>query len=154
MESNAFQPLLNIDMNWFYLWSLNEKHLKWEISSSRSIKQELFKKLHICIFFIWKSFVSQGSTFCQRLSWLYIWFCFYVYGFTLLHLCIFLAWIFNLKLRRLLNLMLMMICFLLFRFRSITKQYFRRADGVVVMFDLTSEASFLNVKQWMVSIEV
>ena len=101
MESNAFQPLLNIDMNWFYLWSLNEKHLKWEISSSRSIKQELFKKLHICIFFIWKSFASQGSTFCQRLSWLYIWFCFYVYGFTLLHLCIFLAWIFNLKLRRL-----------------------------------------------------
>jgi len=38
-------------------------------------------------------------------------------------------------------------------FRSITKQYFRRADGVVVMFDLTSESTFLNVKQWMMSIE-
>jgi len=39
------------------------------------------------------------------------------------------------------------------RFRSITKQYFRRADGVVVMFDLTSESTFLNIKQWMISIE-
>ncbi|XP_066922088.1 EF-hand calcium-binding domain-containing protein 4B-like isoform X2 [Clytia hemisphaerica] len=39
------------------------------------------------------------------------------------------------------------------RFRSITKNYFRRADGVIVMFDVTSETSFLNVKGWMLNIE-
>ncbi|XP_069133179.1 EF-hand calcium-binding domain-containing protein 4B-like [Argopecten irradians] len=40
------------------------------------------------------------------------------------------------------------------RFRSITKQYFRKADGVVVMYDVTSEASFVNVRNWMTSIKV
>ena len=35
-----------------------------------------------------------------------------------------------------------------------TKSYFRRADGVIVMFDLSSEESFLNVKGWMENIEV
>uniref|UniRef100_A0A8R1I5C3 Uncharacterized protein n=1 Tax=Caenorhabditis japonica TaxID=281687 RepID=A0A8R1I5C3_CAEJA len=35
------------------------------------------------------------------------------------------------------------------RFRSITKQYFRKADGVVLMFDVTSEQSFLNVRNWI-----
>ncbi|XP_057309965.1 EF-hand calcium-binding domain-containing protein 4B-like isoform X2 [Hydractinia symbiolongicarpus] len=39
------------------------------------------------------------------------------------------------------------------RFRSITKQYFRRADGVVVMFDLSSWSSYTNVKGWMLNIE-
>eukprot|EP00794_Sanderia_malayensis_P016747 gene16747-18441_t len=39
------------------------------------------------------------------------------------------------------------------RFRSITKQYFRKADGVIVMFDLCSESSFKNVRSWMNSIE-
>ncbi|XP_043191524.1 EF-hand calcium-binding domain-containing protein 4B-like [Amphibalanus amphitrite] len=35
------------------------------------------------------------------------------------------------------------------RFRSITKQYFRKADGVFVMFDVTSETSFRNCRQWI-----
>ncbi|CAH1786196.1 unnamed protein product [Owenia fusiformis] len=39
------------------------------------------------------------------------------------------------------------------RFRSITKQYFRKADGVLVMYDVTSEASFTNVRNWMTSVE-
>lgn len=39
------------------------------------------------------------------------------------------------------------------RFRSITKQYFRKADGVVVLYDVTSEASFISVKNWMVSVQ-
>ncbi|EGT41967.1 hypothetical protein CAEBREN_28112 [Caenorhabditis brenneri] len=38
------------------------------------------------------------------------------------------------------------------RFRSITKQYFRKADGVVLMFDVTSEQSFLNVRNWIDSV--
>ncbi|XP_045174235.2 EF-hand calcium-binding domain-containing protein 4B-like isoform X2 [Mercenaria mercenaria] len=39
------------------------------------------------------------------------------------------------------------------RFRSITKQYFRKADGVVVMYDVTSETSFTNVRNWMTSVQ-
>ena len=39
------------------------------------------------------------------------------------------------------------------RFRSITKQYFRKADGVVIMFDVTNEHSFLNVRNWMASVK-
>nr|XP_053631319.1 ras and EF-hand domain-containing protein homolog [Cherax quadricarinatus] len=39
------------------------------------------------------------------------------------------------------------------RFRSITKTYFRRADGVLLLFDVTSERSFLNVRQWIQSID-
>ena len=42
----------------------------------------------------------------------------------------------------------------IFRFRSITKQYFRKADGVIVMFDLCSERSFKNMRNWMNSVEV
>lgn len=40
------------------------------------------------------------------------------------------------------------------RFRSITKQYFRKADGVLIMYDVTSEASFKNVLNWMASVQV
>ena len=40
------------------------------------------------------------------------------------------------------------------RFRSITKQYFRKADGVVIMYDVTSETSFTNVRNWMTSVQV
>ena len=40
------------------------------------------------------------------------------------------------------------------RFRSITKQYFRKADGVIVFYDVTMETSFLNIKNWMISVEV
>ncbi|KAG1651586.1 GTP-binding protein yptV2 [Nymphon striatum] len=37
-------------------------------------------------------------------------------------------------------------------YRSITKQYFRRADGVIVMYDITSETSFKNVRLWVQNI--
>ncbi|KAG6926369.1 Calcium Release Activated Channel Regulator 2A-like, partial [Chelydra serpentina] len=37
--------------------------------------------------------------------------------------------------------------------RSITKQFFRKADGVVVMYDITAKDTFTAVKQWLVSIE-
>lgn len=40
------------------------------------------------------------------------------------------------------------------RFRSITKQYFRKADGILVMYDVTAECSFLAVRNWMSSIQV
>ena len=40
------------------------------------------------------------------------------------------------------------------RFRSITKQYFRKADGILVFYDVTMESSFINLKSWMTSIEV
>ncbi|XP_060566027.1 EF-hand calcium-binding domain-containing protein 4B-like isoform X4 [Ruditapes philippinarum] len=39
------------------------------------------------------------------------------------------------------------------RFRSITKQYFRKADGVVIMYDVTSETSFTNVRNWMTNVQ-
>ncbi|PSN52026.1 hypothetical protein C0J52_04538 [Blattella germanica] len=39
------------------------------------------------------------------------------------------------------------------RFRSMTKTYFRRADGVMLLYDVTSERSFLNVRQWIQSID-
>ncbi|XP_048462815.1 EF-hand calcium-binding domain-containing protein 4B-like [Rhincodon typus] len=39
------------------------------------------------------------------------------------------------------------------RFRSITKQYFRKADGVLVVYDVTSETSFTAVRNWMVSVQ-
>ena len=34
------------------------------------------------------------------------------------------------------------------RFRSITQSYFRKADGVMLLFDVTNERSFLNVRHW------
>ena len=36
--------------------------------------------------------------------------------------------------------------------RSITKQYFRKADGVVCMYDVSSEQSFKSLRQWIGSI--
>ncbi|KAL8619011.1 hypothetical protein ACOMHN_018393 [Nucella lapillus] len=39
------------------------------------------------------------------------------------------------------------------RFRSIAKSYFRRADGVLLMYDCTYERSFLNVRDWVEAIE-
>ncbi|NWR88361.1 RAB44 protein, partial [Furnarius figulus] len=39
------------------------------------------------------------------------------------------------------------------RFRSITKQYFRKADGILVMYDVTAECSFRAVRNWMSSIQ-
>lgn len=40
------------------------------------------------------------------------------------------------------------------RYRSITKQFFRKADGVVVMYDITAEPSFTAVRQWLTSVKV
>ncbi|XP_035236353.1 ras and EF-hand domain-containing protein isoform X1 [Anguilla anguilla] len=39
------------------------------------------------------------------------------------------------------------------RFRSIAKSYFRRADGVLLLYDITCERSFLNVREWIDMIE-
>ncbi|XP_029367470.1 ras and EF-hand domain-containing protein [Echeneis naucrates] len=39
------------------------------------------------------------------------------------------------------------------RFRSIAKSYFRRADGVLLLYDVTCEKSFLSVREWMDMIE-
>uniref|UniRef100_A0A8C1Q327 Calcium release activated channel regulator 2Ab n=1 Tax=Cyprinus carpio TaxID=7962 RepID=A0A8C1Q327_CYPCA len=38
------------------------------------------------------------------------------------------------------------------RYRSITKQFFRKADGVVVIYDITMEDSFRSVRPWLTSI--
>ncbi|XP_039941860.1 ras-related protein Rab-44 isoform X3 [Hirundo rustica] len=35
------------------------------------------------------------------------------------------------------------------RYRSVTKQFFRKADGVVLMYDITSEYSFSDVRYWL-----
>lgn len=40
------------------------------------------------------------------------------------------------------------------RYRSITKQYFRKADGVICMYDITSEQSFKNLRNWITSMRV
>jgi GTPase SAR1 family protein len=36
-----------------------------------------------------------------------------------------------------------------YRFRSIAKSYFRRCDGVILMYDVNYERSFLNVRNWI-----
>merc|ERR1719234_2998280 len=40
------------------------------------------------------------------------------------------------------------------RFRSIANTYFRRADGVVLMYDVMNTSSFINVRDWMESIKI
>ncbi|XP_067873857.1 ras and EF-hand domain-containing protein isoform X3 [Heterodontus francisci] len=35
------------------------------------------------------------------------------------------------------------------RFRSIAKSYFRKAHGVLLLYDVTSETSFLNIREWI-----
>ncbi|KAG5273834.1 hypothetical protein AALO_G00156080 [Alosa alosa] len=39
------------------------------------------------------------------------------------------------------------------RYRSITKQFFRKADGVVVMYDITAQQTFTAVRQWLTSVQ-
>ena len=41
------------------------------------------------------------------------------------------------------------IPFLSFRFRSLTTAFFRDAMGFLILFDLTSEKSFLNIRNWL-----
>ncbi|XP_033845550.1 EF-hand calcium-binding domain-containing protein 4B [Periophthalmus magnuspinnatus] len=39
------------------------------------------------------------------------------------------------------------------RYRSITKQFFRKADGVVVMYDVTVQESFKAVRPWLINVQ-
>ncbi|KAI7789654.1 EF-hand calcium-binding domain-containing protein 4B [Triplophysa rosa] len=39
------------------------------------------------------------------------------------------------------------------RYRSITKQFFRKADGVVIIYDITAGDSFRSVRPWLASIQ-
>uniref|UniRef100_A0A3Q0R4A6 small monomeric GTPase n=1 Tax=Amphilophus citrinellus TaxID=61819 RepID=A0A3Q0R4A6_AMPCI len=39
------------------------------------------------------------------------------------------------------------------RYRSITKQFFRKAEGVVVMYDVTVEESFKAVQPWLTNVQ-
>nr|XP_051706178.1 EF-hand calcium-binding domain-containing protein 4B isoform X2 [Oryctolagus cuniculus] len=39
------------------------------------------------------------------------------------------------------------------RYRCITQQFFRKADGVIIMYDLTAKQSFLSVRQWLSNVE-
>ncbi|XP_042912951.1 ras-related protein Rab-13-like [Parasteatoda tepidariorum] len=40
------------------------------------------------------------------------------------------------------------------RFRSMTQQYFRKTDGIILVYDVTCETSFKNMRNWMNSIKV
>jgi len=39
------------------------------------------------------------------------------------------------------------------RFRTITSSYYRGAHGIIVVYDVTDQVSFNNVKQWMTEIQ-
>ncbi|XP_055465445.1 EF-hand calcium-binding domain-containing protein 4B isoform X2 [Psammomys obesus] len=39
------------------------------------------------------------------------------------------------------------------RYRCVAQQFFRKADGVVVMYDLTAKQSFLSIRRWLSSVE-
>ncbi|KAI0981003.1 hypothetical protein GJ496_008257 [Pomphorhynchus laevis] len=36
------------------------------------------------------------------------------------------------------------------RFRSLSKQYYRKADGIIIVYDVMSEESFTHVRSWLV----
>ena len=39
------------------------------------------------------------------------------------------------------------------RFETLTAQYYRRAQGIILVYDITSEQSFGNVSKWLRNIE-
>ncbi|XP_046859984.1 ras and EF-hand domain-containing protein homolog isoform X2 [Xenia sp. Carnegie-2017] len=39
------------------------------------------------------------------------------------------------------------------RFRSIAKSYFRKVDGVLLLYDVTCESSFVHIRDWIATIE-
>jgi Ras-related protein Rab-1A len=39
------------------------------------------------------------------------------------------------------------------RFRTIASSYYRGAHGIIVVYDVTDQSSFQNVKQWMTEID-
>ena len=40
------------------------------------------------------------------------------------------------------------------RFRSLTTAFFRDAMGFLLLFDLTSEQSFINIRNWMTQLQM
>lgn len=44
--------------------------------------------------------------------------------------------------------------FIFDRFRSIARSYFRKAHGVLLLYDVTSENSFLSVRAWVEQVQV
>lgn len=44
--------------------------------------------------------------------------------------------------------------FIFARFRSIARSYFRKAHGVLLLYDVTSENSFLSVRAWVDQVQV
>lgn len=56
--------------------------------------------------------------------------------------------------RNIVNVVLLNLLIFCSRYRSITEQYYRKADGVLTMYDVTHSASFTAVRGWIDSVKV